>query len=193
MELSTIMADDTTTQNNALQSSTPGSVAIPRDLDVQSQANLKYWIGKLGGAFVHARASNPTLTGIAINNANTPNALVLQNNDFASGIQWDATGGGFVCSAAGKYLVTLQVSFVMPAGAFSGANSLTSLIYKNGTETTHAAQIPSTGLPGIGVIVSNLLDLAVGDEVTFYAMTDHPQAVNIQTGSNQTFAYIIEA
>lgn len=148
-------------------------------------------VGSSGaGGSAAGRSHNPTLANIPINSGSTPFSLGLQTNDFAGGITWDATNKQFVCTTAGKYTVYLQVSYVMPAGSFSGAASFYALIYQNGAEVSRGSQIPGSGLQPVEINVSDVLDLAIGDAITFYAMTDHPQSVNIEAASNLTYAYI---
>lgn len=136
------------------------------------------------------RSHNPTLTNIPVNSGLTPFTVGFQTNDFANGITWDATNKQFICTVAGKYEIYLQISYAMPSGSFSGASSFYALIYLNGVEVSRGSQIPGAGLQPVGINVSNVLNLAVGDAVNFYAMTDHPQSVNIEAASNLTYAYI---
>lgn len=158
------------------EASQSDSVTIRRDLDVQSQANLKYWISKLSGggtsSAINGRSHSPTTLVIPINQNRVPQLLDFSANDFANGITWDGTNSAFVCVTAGVYAISGLVSWF--TGTIADGVCYSLVVKKNGTLILECDQISGGTSGGLSnnfwVGGYDIFSLAVGDVIKYYAM-----------------------
>lgn len=133
-------------------------------------AQFKYQMDSLGGTSVTGRSRNPSNVNIAVNQGNVPQLLLLQTNTFANGITWDATNHRFTCVTAGVYAISCYV--LWNATNIQDGVSYTAGYGINSTTVISVSSYDAaTGTAHISSIIYDLVNLAVGDQVTFFMLT----------------------
>lgn len=129
-----------------------------------------------------AATARSTGSGTTTINDSSETQVTLNSNTFATGITWDATNHCFTCVTAGRYLVLGQVHYL----TVTDAKVYYAKIAKNFTVVTSSLAHSGSTNP-LSVRVSDILDLAVGDNVELY--TEHNSGVS-RTIANSSFTYL---
>lgn len=151
----------------ALEQQSFGPSPITHPLTV---AQLQYQIGLLNTSSISGRSRNPSNVNIAVNQGSVPQLLLLQTNTFANGITWDATNHRFTVITAGVYAVSCYVlwnsAHIQDGVSYTagyGINSTTAISIASFDAATGTSQITS--------LIYDLVNLAAGDQVTFFMQT----------------------
>ena len=140
--------------------------------------NLKYQVGLLGSG-IEGRSTGPTTTSY---NGNTLSKVDFATNGFAVGITWDASGHGFKCLTAGYYQVNAAVFFT----GTKLNDILDVLLYKNSAPFAKVSRRNAVA-GSESVALSDIVNLAVGDEVYLYI---NDELNNYSISSTPTVTYL---
>jgi hypothetical protein len=160
-------------------------------LDVQTISILKQYIEKFGGASSSSSSSGGSSSGIEgrSHNSSTQTTganlngqnilLTFDTNDFANGITWNAASHEFICVTAGVYFVTCSANFNQ--ANLSDGDTYAVSVGKNGSVIFSGA--PSAGVQGLVAVCADLVQLVVGDTITFYVVLGGSAAMTINNAS----------
>ncbi len=99
-------------------------------------------------------------------NDSTPTLVNFNTQDFANGITVSTTNKSFTILTAGKYLVSAIISY----SATVDAKSYAIMIYKASSAISSAWASSSGTTKQCAPNITDILDLAVGDVITIYAI-----------------------
>ena len=100
--------------------------------------------------------------------------------DYAS--EYDAvTSQRFTATVAGVYFITAMVEIAVQSGQWSDI-----YIYKNGAKYTNGTKGSANGTDDNGVIVSDLIPLAIGDYIEIFVIHDNASSQAIEVGETES-------